>query len=387
MRSVSRFLCASVSVAALAAGHAASSHAAAARGANPFAGARLYVNPDYVSEVRQVAQRHAEAAPLLRKMEAMPTAIWESSIADTASVSRHLDAARRQQRAEHVPVVPVFVVYDLPGRDCNAAASAGELSADGAGEARYQHQFIDVIAEAFRAHTDQRIAVVLEPDSLANLVTNLDNPRCASVAGIYKRGIAYAISKLSMPHVALYLDAAHAGWLGWPKNLVRSVPVYKEVLEMAGGADRVRGFAVDVSNYDPVQAAGAGPRDPHVAPPDELGYVIDLARALEQAGITGKRFVVDTGRNGRADIRSAPGSWCNVKGAGLGERPRATPAPLIDAYLYIKVPGESDGTSDPHAARFDQMCGSDDAMPGAPEAGQMFDRYLIDLLHNAQPPL
>jgi cellulose 1,4-beta-cellobiosidase len=354
---------------------------------NPFAGARLYVNPDYVHDLRQVAQRHAEAAPLLRKMESLPTAIWESTIADTASVSRHLDAARRQQRADGVPVVPVFVVYDLPGRDCAAAASAGELTADAAGEARYQHQFIDVIAAAFRAHPDQRIAVVLEPDSLANLVTNLDNPRCAGVAGIYKRGIAYAISKLALPHVALYLDAAHAGWLGWPRNLARSIPIYKEVLAMAGGADRVRGFALDVSNYDPVQAADAGPRDPHVAPSDELSYAIDLARALEQAGLGGKRFVVDTSRDGRADIRSAAGSWCNVKGAGLSERPRATPAPLIDAYLYVKVPGESDGTSDPRAARYDEMCGSADATPGAPEAGKMFDSYLVDLLRNAQPPL
>jgi len=320
-------------------------------------------------------------------MEAFPTAIWESSIADTASVSRHLEAARRQQQAERAPVVPVFVVYDLPGRDCNAAASAGELTPDATGEDRYRHQFIDAIAAAFRAHPDQRAAVVLEPDSLANLVTNLGTPRCAAAAGIYKRGIAYAIAKLSMPHVSVYLDAAHAGWLGWPKNLSRAFPLYKEVLSMAGGADRIRGFAVNVSNYDPVKVTGAGRRDPAAAASDELGYVADLARGLEQAGITGKTFLVDTGRNWRGDIRSVAGSWCNVKGAGLGERPRAAPAPLIDAYLYIKVPGESDGTSDRQAARFDETCGAEDATPGAPEAGVMFDAYLIDLLRNAQPPL
>ncbi|HXU60332.1 MAG TPA: glycoside hydrolase family 6 protein, partial [Polyangia bacterium] len=72
---------------------------------------------------------------------------------------------------------------------------------------------------------------------------------------------------------------------------------------------------------------------------------------------------------------------------GLGERPRAAPAPLVDAYLYIKVPGESDGTSDPRAARFDETCGSEDAAPGAPEAGLVFDDYLIDLGRNAEPPL
>ena len=77
--------------------------------------------------------------------------------------------------------------------------------------------------------------------------------------------------------------------------------------------------------------------------------------------------------------------WCNVKGAGLGERPRAAPSPLIDAYLYVKVPGESDGTSHPNAPRFDPA--SDDATPVPPQAGKMFDAYLIDLLKNANPPL
>ncbi len=384
MRFVSSSLVACMSFAA---SIGASQAAPAPDGSNPFAGARLYVNPDYTAALRGLARRHPEAAPLIRKMEAFPTAIWESSIEDTQSVTRHLDAARRQQLTGGVPVVTVFTVYDLPGRDCSAESSSGELSPDAAGEARYEHQFIDPIAAAFRAHRDQRIAVVLEPDSLANLVTNLDRPRCAAAADIYKRGIADAISTLSMPHVSIYLDAAHAGWLGWPKNLVRAVPLFKEVLQMAGGAHRVRGFALNVSSYDPVKVPETRPRDPHYAPNDELSYADDLARGLEAAGVTGKKFVIDTGRNGRADIRTVAGSWCNVKGAGLGERPRAAPAPLVDAYLYIKVPGESDGTSEPHAARFDPTCASDDAMPGAPQAGLMFDTYLIDLLRNAQPPL
>jgi cellulose 1,4-beta-cellobiosidase len=356
-------------------------------GGNPFVGARLYANPDYITAVQAVETRHPESAPLLKKMEVLPTAIWESAIADTKQISLHLDMARRQQASVDKPVVAVFVLYDLPGRDCSAEASAGELSPDAKGEARYQHEFIDAIAGAFRAHPDQRIVAILEPDSLSNLVTNTSIPRCAAVAGIYKRGIAYAIAKLAQPNVFVYLEAAHAGWLGWPKNLVRSVPLYKEVLEMAGGAERVRGFALNVSNYDPVKVSKPTPRDPAVRAEDELGYVDDLTRALRKVGITNKTFVIDTGRNGREYIRSDPGSWCNVRGAGLGERPRAAPAPSVDAYLFLKVPGESDGTSDRKARRFDEMCASDDAAPGAPQAGLMFDSYLIDLLKNAQPPL
>jgi cellulose 1,4-beta-cellobiosidase len=356
-------------------------------GVNPFDGARLYVNPDYAKTVEGLAATHSGEAALLKKMAALPTAIWLSWIADTKDIPRYLDDALQQQKAGGQPVVSVFVVYDLPNRDCNAEASAGELPATPEGEARYQHDYVDVVAAAFAAHPDQRIAVVLEPDSLANLVTNLENPKCMAAEGIYKRGLAYAIAKLSLPNVFLYVDAAHAGWLGWPKNLAKSVLLYKEVLAMAGGADRIRGFAFDVSNYDPTHDPTNPPRDPAAAPNDELGYAADLSKALAGVGITGKGFVIDTGRDGKANVRTSPGNWCNIKNAGLGERPRAAPAPLIDAYLYIKVPGESDGTADPKAPRFDQNCASDDATPGAPQAGKMFDSYLIDLLKNATPPL
>ena len=356
-------------------------------GVNPFEGARQYVNPDYAKTVTDLEATHPGEAGLLKKMAALPTAIWLSWIKDTAGVPRYLDDALQQQKAEGKPVVPVFVVYDLPNRDCNAAASAGELSANESGEGRYQHDYIDVIAAAVAAHPDVRVVMVLEPDSLANLVTNMENPVCQEAAPYYKRGIAYAISKLSMPNVFLYLDAAHAGWLGWPKNLVKSIPVYKEVLAMAGGADRIRGFALNVSNYDSAKDPTNPPRDPAGPANDEVGYAADLAKALDGAGITGKGFLIDTGRNGVAHVRTATANWCNIKGAGLGERPQASPAPLIDAYVYIKVPGESDGIADPTAKRFDKNCASDDATPGAPQAGDMFESYFIDLLKKATPPL
>lgn len=356
-------------------------------GMNPFEGATLYVNPDYAKTVEGLAGKYPGEAALLKKMAALPTAIWLSWIADTRELPRYLDDALQQQKTGGKPVVPVFVVYDMPNRDCNAEASAGELPASEEGEARYQREYVDVIAAAFAAHPDQRIAVILEPDSLANLVTNLENPKCQAAEGIYKRGIAYAIAKLSLPNVFIYLDAAHAGWLGWPKNLGRSVQLYKEVLAMAGGPDRIRGFALDVSNYNPAKDPTNPPRDPNAAPNDELGYVADLSKALSAVGIKDKGFVIDTGRDGKAYIRTSPANWCNIKGAGLGERPQAAPAPMVDAYLYVKVPGESDGVADPKAPRFDPNCASDDATPGAPQAGKMFDSYLIDLIKNATPPL
>jgi cellulose 1,4-beta-cellobiosidase len=354
---------------------------------NPFKGARFYVDPEFGKMVAKATAPTPEDGARLKKLAAFPTAVWLESLETAKLAGPTLDDALKQEAAGGGPIVPLFVVYNLPNRDCAAEGSRGELFVDKGGEALYQSQFIDVIAAAFAAHPSQKIAVVLEPDSLPNLVTNAELPTCAAAEQIYRRGVAYAISKLSLPNVFIYLDAAHAGWLGWPKNLPKAVTLFKEVLATAGGADRIRGFALNVSNYDPPRepkARKSGPDDPSQ---DEIGYADDLAAGLAKVGITGKGFVIDTSRNGRGSIRSTPGNWCNVKGAGLGERPAVAPAPNIDAYLWVKTPGESDGTTDRKAARFDENCVSDDAMPGAPEAGELFAPYLIELAKNAAPPL
>lgn len=354
---------------------------------NPFVGAKLYVNSDYAKKIEAIAARTPAMAEPLKKFAALPTAVWLDTIEMANAVTRYLDDAVAQQGNGAEPVLPVFVVYDLPDRDCSAEASNGELTLKDNGEARYQQQYIDVIAAQFAAHPKQRIVAVLEPDSLANVATNLAVEKCAGAAEAYKRSVAYAIAKLSLPNVFLYVDAAHAGWLGWRRNLVKIAAVFKEVLAMAGGAERIRGFAVNVSNYNPVRDESARRGDPNDPGPDELTYVDDLAKALAEVGIKDKGYLIDTSRNGRANIRTSNSNWCNIKGAGLGERPRAAPAPHIDAFYWIKVPGESDGIADPKAARFDPNCASDDATPGAPQAGKLFESYMLDLVKNANPPL
>jgi cellulose 1,4-beta-cellobiosidase len=200
---------------------------------------------------------------------------------------------------------------------------------------------------------------------------------------VYRNSIAYAIKALSMPNVSLYLDAAHAGWLGWDHNRPVIAKIFADVLA-AGGADRIRGFATNVSNYD-VSTAPAGkgpvPGNPCV---DEMTYTQKLSEELAKLGVTGKSYLIDTSRDG---VALKTDNWCNVKGAGLGERPRASPAPGIDAYYWIKPPGDSDGTSDPKADRFDQSCGKPTSTENAPQAGTFFMPYFADLVANANPPL
>jgi cellulose 1,4-beta-cellobiosidase len=359
---------------------------------NPFDGADIPVDPSYVAELEGTipvaARSGGRRAAQLRALEAFPTAVWFDSIASTATASRYLDDALALQKRTGKPVVSVFVAYDLPERDCSAQASSGELSALQGGEARYKAEFLDPLASQFRSHPAQRIVVVLEPDSLGNIVTNTRVPKCADAVPVYERSIATAIRTLSMPNVWLYLDVAHAGWLGWNRNRSKLAALVKDVLVAAGGTDRIRGFATNVSNYDPLHDGDLPRLEPSDPCPDELTYVDKLSATLADAGITGKGFLIDTGRNGRG-ARSKSGSWCNVAGAGLGERPRSSPAPGVDAYMWIKPPGGSDGGSDPSAPGFDPSCGHDsaDSMQGAPPAGHWFPAHLFGLIDHASPPL
>ena len=88
-----------------------------------------------------------------------------------------------------------------------------------------------------------RVVLVIEPDGLANLVTNLSVPKCANAASTYKTLVSYAIAKLQQPNVFLYLDAGHSGWLGWPANIGPAATLFGEVLQGAGSGASVRGLA------------------------------------------------------------------------------------------------------------------------------------------------
>ena len=353
---------------------------------NPFKEVAFFVQPEQKERVLQLAKKFPNEAALYSQVAEQPNAIWLDSIAAIGKVAPTLDQANEQQRALGKPVLTVFVVYDLPNRDCAAEASNGELKVEENGEARYQAEFIDPIAALFQAHLDQPIAVILEPDSLANLATNLGLPKCKASKNVYKSATAYAIRKLALPNVSIYLDAAHAGWLGWDDNRNKIARVYKQVLSEAGGAHLIRGFATNVSNYGHLTERDLARLEPSNPCGNELDYVRLLRETLSLYGIKDKNFVVDTSRNGRANLRAKSGYWCNLRGAGMGERPVADPAPGIDAYFWIKVPGESDGVSDPSQPRYDVSCSSPDSVPNAPQAGQWFESYFIDLVHNANPP-
>ncbi len=353
---------------------------------NPFVGAKFYINPEYVKEVEDAAAAAPDMAETIKKVAAYPTATWLVMNSFVEKVPKVLgEAAKQSAASDGKPMLSAFVVYNLPNRDCAAKASSGELNLGNGGAERYKTEFIDKIAAHFAAFPKQRIVVFLEPDSLPNLVTNKTKKECADAEKVYMDSTAYAIQKLSLPNVSIYMDIGHAGWLGWEGNRQKAAILYKQVLDQAGGADKIRGFVTNISNYNTVNSLDGKKLGPTNPCPDELTYAKKLTEAFEAVGIKGKKFVIDTSRNGRP-VRSTWSSWCNVKAAGLGPRPQASPDPLIDAYFWVKPPGESDGTSDPKSPRMDPSCKSGDSMDGAPEAGEWFQAYFIQLVKNAEPP-
>jgi eukaryotic-like serine/threonine-protein kinase len=354
---------------------------------NPFLGADLFVNPDYARNVRLSIVAHLEDAELLRRAKQMPTAYWVFSIDAVAGTDGVLADVDREARQTGHDVLPVFVLFNLPARDCSTTALDSELTIAKHGEQRYREEFIDPLALAFAARPAQRVVVILEPNALPNLVTGLVGPHCATLRDIQLSALAYAVTRLSLPNVFIYLDAGNASWLGTDSARNRLVQLTKRVLVMAGGFDRIRGFTTNVAGYIPLEGNDIGRLDPGNPSPNEVAFVEHLSADLEREGIVGKRFIIDTSRNGRSGVRVHADDYCNLVGAGLGERPRAAPRPLVDAYYWVKSPGVSDGGGDRSAASFDSHCAGANSIPGGPHAGQWFDSFFVSLVKNANPPL
>ncbi len=354
-------------------------------GLNPFAGSRFFVDPSYAAKVRGTIPLATDLTEKLEKLAGTSTAFWIDRKAAIPGLRAYLDAASKEAQTLGSPVVATIVVYNLPDRDCAAAASNGELSGPN-GLAEYK-SYVDEVAAIVKSYSNVRIAAVIEPDSLPNIVTNQGQRKCTSeVLANYETGVVYAIEKLQADHVALYLDIAHSGWLGWPNNRSGAAQVMARVLQKAGGADKIRGFATNVANYSVLQFDSSRPSpwyDQSNPARDELTYVQLLTQDLSAVGLTNPHFIIDTGRNGSQTARQIWGSWCNVANAAIGKFPQAEPLAGIDAFVWIKPPGDSDGTSDSAAPRFDYMCRSGDSLTPAPEAGVWFPEALIKFLRNS----
>ncbi|NBE80435.1 glycoside hydrolase family 6 protein [Micromonospora rubida] len=414
---------------------------------NPYLNAKGYVNPEWKAKAESVAGGN--------RVSNNPTAVWIDRIAaingtpDSSSngamgVRAHLDEALKQG-AKYIQ----FVVYNLPGRDCAALASNGELGPNDL--PRYKAEYIDPIAaiQSDAKYASLRIINIIEIDSLPNLVTNTSGQpggtaMCDTVKanGAYVNGVGYALARLgALGNVYNYIDAAHHGWIGWDSNFGPTADQLKAAAVASGSTvNNVHGFIVNTANYSAL-------REPYVKITDnvngtsvrqskwidwnfytdELSFAQAFRTKLVSVGFNSNiGMLIDTSRNGwggtarptgpgaltsvdtyvnggRVDRRIHAGNWCNQSGAGLGERPKAAPESGIDAYVWVKPPGESDGSSkeipNNEGKGFDRMCdptytgnarngnSMSGALPDAPISGAWFSAQFAQLMQNAYPAL
>ncbi|GAB2885536.1 glycoside hydrolase family 6 protein [Myroides odoratimimus subsp. xuanwuensis] len=272
---------------------------------NPFARTPLHVRSD--SKAAVAAREAADAgrtdeADTLKRLAAVPTGIW---LTPETHPRGAVGALVRQEAAaaNEAGRLPLLVVYGITDRDCVDGLSSGGLPPED------YRAWVREIAEA--STVAEKVAVVLEPDALATLVGCTGQEQRLGL-------LRDAVEVLRSNGATTYIDAGHSSW----------VPVEAMATRLRSvGVESVRGFALNVSNFETDE--------------DELAYGDALVEALG-----GGHYVIDTGRNGGGPALDEAGErvWCNPSGRRLG----TPPGPVdddsaLDAHLWVKPPGESDG--------------------------------------------
>jgi endoglucanase len=378
-------------------------------------------NEDALKQIVQLlAKRRFKEAELLLRLVTVPQATWLTG-GEAAAVAKQVREVLLQAKLQRR--VPVFVLYNIPGRDCSGYSSGGAQTT-----AEYI-AWVDAIAGTIRSRD---AVVILEPDALALLPSDCGQDPTGSLTVDRFAQLGYAIQALkSLSNTRVYLDAGHSNW--------HSVGAIASRLVQAGVAD-TQGFYLNPSNYQPTAqqiqfgtwiskciafAADASEGGWRLGHYDYCASQYFPANAedfstwhlsdawydsnMSSGSVATTHFVIDTSRNGQVHASNSPsdptfavkppgrmtlyaqppfnqtpatiatlaaGSWCNLRGAGAGARPTtSTGAELVDAFLWIKTTGESDGqcNSAGGVRAWDYSLYSQPGWPTTPAAQGSFD--------------
>jgi len=280
--------------------------------------ARLYVNPESNASKAAASATNSTTKRIMTRLASVPTATWygDWNASVKADVNTVVTAAAAQQQS------PVLVAYNIPGRDC------GSYSAGGASTLTKYQEWI----KEFSAGIANRPAIViLEPDALPQMDCLSDADKNARYE-LLRNAVATLKANAG---TKVYIDAGNSSWISAAETAKR--------LQLSGVATS-DGFSLNVSNFHTTAANSA------------------FGEAVSKA-VGGKHFVIDTSRNGNG----SNGQWCNPSGRAFGTEPTSQTAnSLIDYFLWIKTPGESDG-----------------ACNGGPSAGVWWPAYVESLAQSA----
>jgi endoglucanase len=287
----------------------------------------FYVNPSNPA-ARQMREweddgRTVEASTISR-IANHPIAEWLGNDDGVGSETKQLvdDASDAGKSA-------LITVYYLPGRDC------GQYSEGGAPDADAYRAWLKEISDGLKGH---RATIILEPDAIAHTLDGCVKDK-DEIEARYALLSAAITTLKSNPDVTVYLDAGNSSWI---KDVDRMVTGLTK-----SGIAKADGFALNVSNFQTTDST--------------VTYGSKLSELLD-----GKHYVIDTSRNGNGPYKNTQDdeTWCNPPGRKLGTPPTTdTNMPSVDAYLWIKQPGDSDG----------------ECREGAPAAGEWWPEYALQL--------
>lgn len=279
--------------------------ASAGRSVTP-ASTRLYRHTD--SQVLDWVRAHRSdpRRPLIESRIAdRPAAVWFADFTPdtiTSRVRAVTSTAAREGR------VPVLVPYAIPQRDCGGASEGG--APDFAAYDSWAQKFAAGLGSG-------EVVVILEPDALSQTECLSGGQLAGRYAALARAGRAF---KSANPRARVYYDAGHSDWNPAATQAAR--------LRAAGAASPASsdGVFTNVSNFNRTSA--------------EVAYARRVLAAM--GGPPSLGAVIDTSRNGNG--APADGAWCDPAGRKLGQAPTLrTGERGIDAYLWVKLPGESDG--------------------------------------------
>jgi endoglucanase len=266
----------------------------------------LYRHPD--SQVLDWVRTHPDdprTEVIESRIADRPAAVWFADFTPSTITSRVravTSGAAAQGR------VPVVVPYAIPDRDCGGASEGGASDFDA------YDGWIDNFAAGLGSG---EVVVILEPDSIAQADCLSDAQRADRFAALARAG---RVLKAADPKARVYYDAGHSDW--------NPAAQQAALLREAGAASTASsdGIFSNVSNFHATSA--------------EIAYDRQVLDAL--GGPAGLGAVIDTSRNGNG--APADGQWCDPAGRKIGRAPTLnTGEARIDGYLWVKLPGESDG--------------------------------------------
>lgn len=211
---------------------------------------------------------------------------------------------------------PVLVLYYIPNRDLGSHSAGGAKSA---------FDYICFINEFCEGLGDKQAIIIFEPDALAHAIASCDEELLNH--RIFLINSALKLIDRKCPSATVYIDVGHPRWIS-AELIVSAIQRIKNF----------HGVSINVSNFVP------------------------LDECIRYGNAIGEHFVIDTSRNGNPNLQESDG-WCNPPKRQIGKLPRIFMDGLLDALLWIKVPGESDGKCN-----------------GGPKAGKFWLEYGLGLI-------